>query len=183
MATIKPLLQYLPQYMQEYVEMQKIMNAEQPELDDAWDGVSNVWDNQFLSTATAEGLSRWEKMLDVSPKPTDTLDERRFRIFALLNQQLPYTMPKLRETLTRLCGEDGWSIILQANIYKMYVRLGLQNQSNFNEVQKILSKMVPANMIADIKLFNTYDILNEFTHGYLKEGGYTYEEIRKEVLV
>lgn len=180
MATIKPLIDYLPQYMQQYVEMQKIMDAEQTELDSAWDGLNSVWNNQYLFEADSAGISRWESMLGIVPKLTDTLDERKFRIFTLMNQELPYTYTKLIETLTTLCGTD-WSIVFDADNYSIEIKLGLANRSNMSAAEDVLKKMVPANMVVTVSiLYNRHSALHAFTNGYLSN--YTHDELRNEVI-
>lgn len=180
MATNRKLIDYLPHYVQEYLEMQKIMEAEQPEFDLAWDAVEGVFNDQFIMDATERGVSRWESMLGISPKGTDTLDERKFRILTQLNQELPYTMRKLEQALSNLCGEDGYSILMNAAEYYIEVRLAVSNRNNFGEVEKILAKMLPANLTSSIQIMrNSHEVLARFTHGYLS--GYTHETLRNEV--
>jgi hypothetical protein len=120
-------------------------------------------------------------MLKISPKPTDTLDERKFRILARLNRELPYTLTKLKELLTVLCGADGFSIDLQANLYHIDIKLGVGNQSNYEEVQKILNTMIPANMTQYISImFNQHKTVGLLRHMDLAP--YTHQHIRSEVL-
>lgn len=158
MATDRKLIHYLPPFMQEYTEMQKVMESEQPEIDLLWIATEGVFADQFIQDATENGVSRWESMLGVSPKGTDTLDERKFRILSKLNQELPYTMRKLEQVLTTLCGSDGYSIKLNAAEYEIEIELGLANHNNYDEVKRTLKAMIPANLTQVITLlFNTWD--------------------------
>lgn len=180
MATDRKLINYLPHFMQEYVEMQKIMEAEQPEVDLLWNAVENALANQFILEASESGVKRWESMLGVSPKDTDSLDERKFRILTLLNQEIPYTLRKLEQALTNLCGEKGFSIVVTAAEYHIEVRLALTNKNNYQEVVDVLKKMVPANMTQYVQImYNTHNVLMQFTHEYLS--AYTHEQLRNEV--
>lgn len=180
MPTNRKLIEYLPPYMQEYLEMQKIMEAQQYKVDLLWTAAENALADQFILDATAYGVSRWESMLDISPKDTDTLDERKFRILTRLNQELPYTLRKLERTLTSLCGADGFVIDLQPNQYSISVKLGLENESNYAEVEKIMRKMIPANMIQYVQImYNTHLVLSPFTHEFLS--AYTHDQLKKEV--
>lgn len=182
MATDRLLINYLPPYMQEYMEIRGIMQAEQPEIDDLWSSMETVFANQYIHDATEYGVKRWESMLDISPKDTDTLDERKFRILARLNQELPYTLTKLKEMLTVLCGADGFSINLNAAQYHIEIVLALGNHGNYLEVERLMGNMIPANMTQYIKLmFNTHNTLAPFTHQYLS--AFTHEQVRNEVLV
>lgn len=178
MATVKNLIDYLPLYMQEYDEIERIMEAEQSECDNAYEGLELVWNNQFLFSATDEGLKRWEKMLGVTPKADDTFQERRFRIYALLNQELPYTYNKLAETLTTLCGTSDWQVDLNTSSCTVDVKLGISNHKNMATVQEILKKMIPANMVVTITLLcNPHELLYDFTHNQLSE--YTHDYLRR----
>lgn len=181
MANDRYLLDYLPPYMQEYLEMKAILQAEQPEIDALWSSVETAFANQYIMDATEYGVKRWETMLHISPKATETLDERKFRILTRLNQKLPYTLVRLREMLTSLCGEDGFTIDLQADQYHITIKLGVGNHNNYQAVNELLANMIPANMTQAISiLYNTHDALAEFTHQYLSQ--FTHEHIRKEVL-
>lgn len=180
MATNRKLIHYLPPYMQEYLEMQTIMDTEQVEVDRLWLETENALSDQFILEVTENGIIRWESMLGISPKDTDTLDERRFRILTKLNQELPFTMTKLKEALTTLCGADGFYIDLQANQYHIVVKLALSNENNYQEVVDLLKKMVPANLIQTVMImYNTHNILTPFTHEYLS--AFTHDQLRKEV--
>jgi len=143
--------------------MQEIMKAEQSEIDLLWIATEKVFADQFILDATENGVSRWESMLGISPKGTDTLDERKFRILSKLNQELPYTLRKLEQVLTTLCGPDGYSIELNAAEYEIKVELGLANHNNYEEVKRTLKAMVPANLTQVITLlFNTWgDVKND----------------------
>lgn len=182
MANNRKLINYLPAYMQEYEEMATIMEVEQPEVDDLWNAVENALADQFVADATEYGVSRWEKILKIFPKATDTLDERKFRIITLINQQLPYTIRSLEQTLIKLCGEDGFSIDLNANEYHLEIKLAIGNHSNYGEVEKMLTAMIPANLVSVISLmFNQHNEIARFTHAQLST--MTHYQIRNEVLI
>ena len=79
----RKLINYLPYVVRDYAEFQGITGAEQPEFEAAWAAAEDLLSNQFIKTAGNLGLSRWEKILGITPKGTDTLDDRRFRVLAL----------------------------------------------------------------------------------------------------
>lgn len=181
MATDRKLINYLPPYMQEYLEIKTIMEAEQPEIDSLWSAVETAFADQYILDATEYGVSRWEGMLKISPKATETLDERKFRILTRLNQELPYTLTRLKEMLTALCGADGFSIDLQANQYHIIIKLAIGHHNNYQEVQKLLNKMIPANMTQYISLmYNQHQTVALLRHMDL--AAYTHQFIRSEVL-
>lgn len=180
MATNRSLLQYLPRYMQGFQELQQIMGAEQPEIDRLWTAADKALADQFIPDATEYGVSRWEIMLGLSHKATDTLEERKFRILAQLNQELPYTVKGLEQMLTNLCGVGGFSVVLTAAQYQIEVKLALSNGSNYREVEQLLNRVVPANLKRVITImYNPNAGLAKFTHAQLS--AYTHNQLRSEV--
>lgn len=180
MATDRKLINYLPAFMQEYAEIRTVMETEQPEIDLLWDAVEGAFNEQSIPDATEHGVSRWEGILGISPKGTDTLDERKFRILTKLNQELPYTLERLIQFLTTICGADGFSVDLQAANYHIEVKLALSNENNYQDVVDLLKKMIPANMTQLVKImYNANSLLTQFTHSEL--AAYTHDQLRKEV--
>ena len=181
MANERMLINYLPQFMQDYFEMQKIMESEQSQVDAIWAAVESSFADQFISDATEHGVKRWESMLQINPKDTDSLDERKFRILTRLNQELPYTMRGLERALTNLCGADGYSIKLAAEEYHIEIKLALNYKNNYEDVTKLLQKMIPANMTQNVQIiYNTHNVLKKFTHAQL--AAYSHHDLRNEVL-
>lgn len=180
MVTNRFLIDYLPPFMQEFHEIKKIMEAEQPEVDDLWGKCADALDDQFITSATANGVERWEKIVNITPKDTDTLDERKFRILTKMNQELPYTITKLKESLTVLCGEGNFSIDLQPTNYHIEVKLALTNQNNYDDVVDLLTKMIPANLTQKVQImYNNQSVIGRFRHTELTS--YTHEQLRNEV--
>ena len=103
----RKLLDYLPLVLQTAAEFQAINKANEPEIALAWDALALVLANQFLETASAQGVAIWEKELKIFPKDTDTLAVRKARIKALWNLEMPYTMPWMKHWLAGLCGPEG----------------------------------------------------------------------------
>ena len=180
MATDRKLIDYLPNFMQKYREIAVIMETEQVEIDRLWTETDNVLLDQFILEATENGVKRWENILGISPKDTDTLDERKFRILTRMNQELPYTLRKLEQVLLNLCGNNMFSINVNAAEYHVEVKLGVGNGNNYQEVVDVLKKMIPANMTQVVQvMYNTNDVLSGYTHAQLS--AYTHEQLRSEV--
>ena len=156
------------------------MDAEQFVFEKGWIDAENVFDDQFIQNATENGVKRWEKILGITPKGTYTLDERRFNVLARMNEQLPYTMKQLHSSLTSLCGEEGYSLKLNADAYELIIKLALANENNIEAVESLLYKMLPANIVKNVMMFNTYTILADFTHEQL--AAYTHKGVREEIL-
>lgn len=146
------LLRYLPQIEKEIKEMNYLAQAENPELSAVLQGIQHVLQDQFVQEATENGLGRWESILKIVPKGTDTLDERRFRILVRLNEELPYTFRMLCQQLEHLCGESGYTVNLKAADYTLEVKVHLEAKSNFNDVKNMLDRITPANLVVNLSL-------------------------------
>ena len=85
-------MEYLPQVLRDTAEFQQIMSVEQESADRFFEALDSVFSNQFIDTADETGIRRYEKILNLTPKDTDRLDDRRFRIKAKINEQLPFTI-------------------------------------------------------------------------------------------
>lgn len=174
------LINYLPPFVQEYREIRAIMDAEQINVETTWTDAESVLADQFVQEATEKGIARYEKILKITPKGNYTLDERKFNVLARMNEQLPYTMKQLQSSLTALCGEDGYFLKIDYDAYALTVKLALFNENNVEAVEELLYKMLPANIMFVVRLFNTHSILNAYTHEQL--AAYTHKEVREEIL-
>lgn len=181
MSLDRKLIEYLPLYVRDYKEIQEIMKTDELEISEMWKCLEGLLNDQFVQVSTDKGLSRWETILGIVPKSTDSLEERSFRILVRLNEQLPYTVPTIKEQLSVLCGSDGYQFILDNDNYVVTVKLALSNKNNYQDVADYLRKVVPANMEIVISLlYNTYSTLAQFTHSQLSQ--YTYAQLREHVL-
>ena len=178
----RTLIEYLPHIIRDVREYKAIMNdAEQPEMVDSWGAVEDAMNDQFIVDATENGVKRWEKILGIVPQATLTLDERKFTILTRINEQLPFTLRTLEESLKSLCGKDGYVVQLQANEYILVVKVALVAVQNYNDVERLLQRIVPANMIIQLSIiYNTHEVLGAFTHQRLHN--YTHYQLRNEVI-
>lgn len=158
------LVNYLPPVLREVIEFQEINEACEPEIAIAWDALALVMANQFLDTATEHGVSVWEKELRIYPKDTDTMAVRKARIKAMWNLELPYTLPWLRNWLTKLCGPTGHEETVSEytiNIQLDYTVLP-DADALATEILDMLLLIRPANMRVLMTAFlQSYGTLNQ----------------------
>lgn len=174
------MIDYLPIFIQNYEEIAAIVEAEQVSVEKAWTDAENVMRDQFVVDATENGVKRWESILSITPKATHTLGERKFYILARLNEQLPYTMQSLQTALESLCGKNGYTLKMDTDRYELTVKLALSNENNLEAVANLLNKMIPANLVKNVRMFNTHGILSGFTHAQLAE--HTHQGVREDIL-
>lgn len=177
----RELIDYLPDFLKEFREFKELMRAEQPEIELLWNYIDKVLNDYFIEDARESGIKRFETILSIKPKDTDSLEDRRFRIMARWNEQLPYTMNVLRMQLEKLCGADGYKVELKNNEYTLIVRVALVAKNNYNDVKSYLERMTPANMVIDLSLlYNQYKNFKDYTYKQLKTK--TYKQLREEAI-
>lgn len=148
---IVDLLSYLPPVIQELEEFKQIMNTESEEFNILVKEYQNLLNDQFVHEATENGLSRWEKILNINPKPSDTLESRRWEILNRLNIKIPYTWTMLKNKLYALYG-DSYTIKLISDTYTIQIRVPQSiSDAELRSTYTMLEVIVPANMIIDIQ--------------------------------
>lgn len=172
---------YFPDIMKEVREFKAIAVAENPEMELIYTAIEDVMDSSFIGTAKEYGLARFERIVKLTPKATDTLDERRFRALAKFNEDTPYTVKKLRELLNTLCGEDGYLLEINNNEFRLRVKVALKSKKNREAVEELTEKIAPVNMVISVQLmYNQHSMLRTLTHAQLAE--LTHFDIREEVI-
>lgn len=179
---MRPLLvNLLPPFMKQFREFREILRIEEKEIELLETAISRVLDAGFLDDCDEYSISRYENIYGLSSKATDTLDDRRFRIRAKLNEQQPYTLRNLRKILANLCGAGNYSVEITAGTYNLTVKVGLAAKNNYNAVEDLLQRIVPANMVIGLSmLYNTYAVVGRYTHAQLSQ--LTHNQIRSEVM-
>ena len=177
----KKLQDYLPPILLKTYEFPLLCDTEQPEIDRLRDAADAVLDAQFISTAGETAIARYEKIFGITPMDTDTLDERRFKVLAKINAQLPFSVRRLRQQLETLCGADGYKLELDGDRYTLTVKVALTAKRNQQAVEELLADIVPTNMVCTTSLlYNQHADLTRFTHAQLAL--LTHFAIREEVL-
>lgn len=142
------LINYLPPFMAEYREISETLSAETPEFILTWKAVDRTLKNMFIESADEYGISRFEKLLGISPNATDTLENRRERVSIRWFNELPFTFKALLEKLIAICSDGNFSIICNfKEAYEISVTLDLSLQNKVKEVENILDTMLPMNLL------------------------------------
>lgn len=177
------LIEYLPPYLQGYKELYHITSTESVEVDTVKTAINRVLSNEFVETLDEYGCSRWEKMLKILIKDTDTLELRRFNILAKLMSDLPYTMRQLINVLTNLCGAGYFNVVLKHKEYFLQIWVEIQSMEKREIVIETVKNMIPANLVLDVQInYRSHGWLNQnkLTHGALHK--YTHSGVKIIVL-
>lgn len=148
-------IHWLPQHLAQMPEWQEICRAYDYLFSKQFEAIDEIYRNQFLDSLTEIGCLIWERFLGVSVEPDETLEERRQAINSYFVGNLPYTENKLRETLERLVGPDGVTLTVTQSIYEIKVDLTVNAPATLSNVQDIVYKMRPSNMIVRICIHYT----------------------------
>lgn len=141
------LLGYLPPFMQEYVEMQQLFLAEQPDVQKLEDETEIVKNNQFIQSCNLVGIKKFEDLMKIIPLADDTLDARISRVLTRWNDVVPYTKQTLKAKLDTLCGENNYTMTPNFNEYTLDIITHLELSGQVDELDYFLSYMIPANIV------------------------------------
>lgn len=143
----RKLIHYLPPYMQEYKEIQAAQEAVEPEVENIWRLSKDMLREAFIASESEYGAARWEGILGLRPKDTDSLEVRNIRILAKINETLPYTMTKLIRFLDATIGPELYEIKLDAEDYRLELIVLLSQIRKIREVMGYMERVVPVNLI------------------------------------
>ena len=138
------LWQYLPPFLRDFREMDKLLLAEEPEFQQLAEKMGELLDDMFITTALDRGLKRYEALLGIKPSSSATVEQRRTNILAFWFDSMPFTIRALKERLAILQGNDNvdaWTVG-----YLLHVRTDLSTAAEIRAAADIITKMIPANL-------------------------------------
>lgn len=138
------LLGYLPEYLQEYKEIQNIMLAENTEIDAVSDECKTILNNMFITGCDENGIKRFEKLLGIDALDNETLEFRQSRAMIAWNNTIPYTLRSLENKLIAVQGNDD--VQLNVSGYKLNIVTHMDNAGQIKSMRKLFDKMIPCNM-------------------------------------
>lgn len=142
----RKLIDYLPYVVQDFKEFQGITNGEQPEFDLVWDAHEQVFTNQFIDTMDNYGLSRWESMLKITPKGTDTLETRRARIKTQLNNFVPYPIRVFVQMLTAIANGEPFTLTMEPGSYLLEIVTEWGASGQVEGLEYLIENILPCNI-------------------------------------
>lgn len=176
------LTKFLPAVTDQCNDIIKALESENIDVNAIWSDLCTLFNDQFIGYASNYGLTQWESILGLVPKYTDSLDDRRFRIFTFLKGNRPYTYEKLCKLLDYLCGKGGYTIALDTNAYSIIIKLNLGVKSQLTSAMEMLERLVPKNLLLTVGLnYNRHmDIKAVYTHQQCAM--HTHQSLREDVL-
>ena len=132
-------------------EFQQIATAENPEFNKLGECIRRVLQDSFIQDATEYGVERWEKMLNIVPELTDTLEDRKIRILTQLNIQLPYTWRILQQMIASFVGEGNYDMEYINDYSRLVIKIKIDSDSQYTTVLNLLKNVVPQNVVVDLR--------------------------------
>lgn len=172
------LIDYLPVFLRDIKEFNALFTVEDIEFNLIKEYFKNIENNQFILSCNEIGINRYENMLGIENK-SDSIDYRKKRLFIRFNEKLPYSAVRLKENLDAICGTENFFFCDYAN-YRLVLRLGSLRDEVAEEVDLLLNRMIPSNILIKIFLFNTHEILGRLRHIDLEP--FRHKELCKKIL-
>lgn len=141
----RKLIDYLPPVLQSVMEFAAITDAQQPEIEAAWDALNLVMDNQFIDTATEVGVKLWEQELNIVPLASDTLEDRKQRLKIAWTYGVVYTYNWLANWLRTSCRESN----PLPTINEYTLRVSLPVSVDYLHILDSMRRYVAANVLID----------------------------------
>lgn len=144
------LWDYLPPFLKDFVEMVEILGAEEPEFQEFVKQIDDVMNDNFITTATARGISRFEEMLGIRPESGATLETRRSNVLTKWWDVTPYTIRTLKSRIAVIQGNDNIQIsFADDDPYCIQIVTRLETAGQVDDLAYILKTMLPANLVVD----------------------------------
>lgn len=142
----RQLVQYLPNAVKVFVEMQGITDGQQFVVSKLWERLNSAFSDQFVESSTENGVRRWEAILKIFPKSTDTLETRKIRIINRMNENIPYTFRVLESRLTSISKDQYFAVNMDYNTYTLTIVTYWDHAGQIEELKHLLNVMIPANL-------------------------------------
>ena len=92
------------------------------------------------------------------PSPEDTLESRRERVRSRWFKSIPYTLKTLINKLITLCGDRDFTIMADfSESYTMVLNVSLSLFGQVDELNDILSYMIPQNIVVEVNNTLNYE--------------------------
>jgi hypothetical protein len=148
------LSKYYPSVVKDTENFKEIAETENPEFNLVNSKINDVLSDQYVEDATENGIKRYENIIKIYPKASDTLEDRKTAILLKYNFQLPYTYRTLENKLIAIYGGNGYNLELLNDEYILDIEILSNNWSLFDTVVDNFRKILPCNLVLKSTMIN-----------------------------
>lgn len=141
------LLMLLPPYFARIQEYEILMGVEEVELDALEKSMGLVKKNLYVQTCDDTTLREYEQLLGIVREPGANLDYRRQVVLTYMNQQLPYSLPKLKEMLDAAVGREWYRLDVRYHAYELELDIIDQPYQMLKNIQYMTEETIPAHLL------------------------------------
>lgn len=155
----------MPNYYSESPEVIAIMDANATEIERKRAEAYDLQAQLFVSTATW-GLTDWERVLALSPRPNSTLDFRRSRIIARLNGTAPATVAYLTDVVNAHVADKSARIVEVNGEYRFEAEINVDNSIDMSPIIRDINEVKPAHLAFGITGIIRVETINVRSKAY-----------------
>ncbi|RXZ77239.1 DUF2313 domain-containing protein [Paenibacillaceae bacterium] len=142
------ILIHLPDFYLDVQDFEEIGQTETIELDTLDGAMNQLFDDQFVMTASLRAIKIREQMLGIQADPTiETIDFRRLRILNRYQTKPPFTVRYLQQQLDMLVGAGMTIVSVDVQDFILTVTANIDDAAVFREVLHTVETIKPANLI------------------------------------
>ncbi|MGN0512732.1 MAG: putative phage tail protein [Lachnospiraceae bacterium] len=142
--------------------------------------IETIEKDMNISTMSKQMAQRYENYLDIASQDDDTLEEKRFRVLAKINERAPYTLEVFKQRLETIAGKGNINVFTEGN--HVTVRLSLERKKMYDCILDLVEEIVPLDQIVTVDvLYNRWTDFAECQ--YEKLSKYTWQQIMEEAAI
>ena len=157
----------LPSALVGIPDLEQLYDSADSQIEKLNEEIEQMDEDVYFDNMSEQRVKRWETMLSITPKDSDTLDERRFAVQSRVVDKLPYSY---RIILSDLHALDPYATMeIDWETLKVSVGVALISQSMAGDIQTLLEKKLPLNMLYEIFIiWNRWQSIKNKTWGQIK---------------
>lgn len=142
------ILNYYPPVIKQIKEMQQIARAEDIEFSKMRFETDKVIRNMFVYTADELGVKRFEKILGITPKAAQSMDDRKIYIISMMNRR-KMSLSELTAMLSNY--SEGIELINDMSNMEMIVTINT-DAGSLETLNNIIDEILPMNIYFEFSL-------------------------------
>lgn len=146
---------YIPDLYKSNLEMNVTVGAYESELENNLKpDIENEFKDEFILVATENGISKYEKIFNITPDVyLEDIEFRRARIMNRLVSKIPFTERFLQSQLDKIIGVGNWEYDIDYNNYTLDINCTTPGKAWLKELNDLLTRIIPCNIVWTVNIF------------------------------